>query len=440
MAGVLERGTSGGGRAASSGGRGTATGARAWWAALAALAAVRAAIPLAALAAEGSALPGQPRWDYRTFEGDANGYHAAAREAVAAAGRIPELLAGVAALALVAVLLGRRLRGTRHAWLGLVAPAAAVSLGATLVVAEMEPSGAAVVGWSLVWGAGLAPFRLLGSPSLDLAFGVGLALSAACLAAATVATAYVGLYATGRRAVGLLAAALFAVWPLVTGTMAGERAWENGSWSVDVGLHLYTEPLSTALGVVAVALLLRPRRRAGDAALAGLAAGFAAVVKLSNGLVAAALVPLVALRSGARAAVAYAVAGLVWLPPLAAHWSKGYVEIYDGGIAAVTDPWGLAYVDDAWTDSLLFTPRVLLLLAPLLLLGAVAVRDRLALAFVLAPVAVNVGVYSLYSFTPIHPRFLYAALPFVLVLEAAGAVLLVERAAALRARRRPAAA
>jgi hypothetical protein len=301
-----------------------------------------------------------------------------------------------------------------------VLPAAAVSLGATLVVREMEPSGAPVIGWSLLWGAGLAPFRLLGSPSLDLAFGVGLALSLASLAVATVATAYVGLYATGSRGVGLGAAALFAAWPLFTGTVVGERAWENGNWSVDAGLHLYTEPFSTALVVTGVALLLRPRAGERAYAAAGLALGLSAVVKLSNGLVGVLLVPLVAFRSGLREAAPFAVGGAVWLPLLIAYWPKGYVDIYEGEIAATDRPWSLRYVDDAWGDSLLFTPRLLLLLAPFFLVGCFAVRSRSTLAVLLAPVAANVAVYSVYYVTELHPRFLYGALPFVFVLEAAG--------------------
>ena len=75
-------------------------------------------------------------------------------------------------------------------------------------------------------------------------------LTLAALAVATIATAYVGLYATGRRSIGLGAAGIFALWPLVSGQLAGHSAWENGQWNVDVGLHLYTEPLSTALVVV----------------------------------------------------------------------------------------------------------------------------------------------------------------------------------------------
>jgi hypothetical protein len=399
---------------------------------------VRIGLPVAALAAEGSALPGQPRWNYHPFDGDANGYHAAARELIAAAGRVPApALAAVAVLIAVSLWAALRLRTTRHRWVAPVLPAFAVSCTAVLVVREMTPSGAPVIGWSLLWAVLLAPIRATGiSPSRDVAFGVGLAVSLVALAAATIATAYVGLYATGRRAVGIGAAGLFAVWPFATGTIVGERAWENGTWNVDVGLSLYTEPVSTALVTTAVALVLRPRGAEPSLAVAGLALGFSTVVKLSNGLLAAVLALLVALRGGRRAALPFAVGGLVWLPLLVAYWPKGYVDIYGGDIAATDTPWSIRYVDDAWTDSLLFTPRLLLLLAPLFLVGCLAVGNRWTLAVLLAPIVVNAAVYSVYFVTELHPRFLFAGLPFVFVLEALGAIAAVDRIAVLYARRR----
>ncbi|MGH3102668.1 MAG: hypothetical protein ACRDN6_01040, partial [Gaiellaceae bacterium] len=76
----------------------------AWFAALATLGAIRVAIPLAALAAEGSSLPGLPRYDFVALTGDATGYYAAAREFMAAWGRLPPVL--VAALAVAAVAAG----------------------------------------------------------------------------------------------------------------------------------------------------------------------------------------------------------------------------------------------------------------------------------------------------------------------------------------------
>ena len=93
---------------------------------------------------------------------------------------------------------------------------------------------------------------------------------------------------------------MFAVWPLVSGQIAGHSAWGNGQWNVDVGLHLYTEPLSTALVVASVALLLRPATQQLGRAGAGLAIGYATAVKLTNGVVGVVLAVLVAWRHGLR--------------------------------------------------------------------------------------------------------------------------------------------
>ena len=110
--------------------------------------------------------------------------------------------------------------------------------------------------------------------------------------------------------------------------------------------------------------------------------------------------------------------------------------MFDGATSATSHPWALSYADDAWRHSLLFTPLSSLLLAPLFVIGCFAIRDRWALPVVGTPIFVNAAVYSFYYVTALHPRFLYVTLPFVFVLEAAGAVALVETA---RRRRRGAA-
>ncbi len=392
-----------------------------WQRALAALVAVRIAIPLAALAASGHQLPGQPRYDFVPLTGDATGFYAAAREFLAAWERLPVAL--VAALALLtvagsaAVVVVWRRRVDLRPWLvaGFVA---GFGLVVTVAVTQMNESGAAVFGWPLVWSLPMLPYRALGFPlDPEIAFGFGLPLSLAANAVTVVATAYVGLYATGRRAVGLAAAALYALWPLLTGTLVGERAWENGTWTVDVGLALYTEPLSTALTTVALALALSPRVTDLRLAVAGAALSLGTLVKLSNGLlVAAVLVLLVVWR---RRPWAFA-AGAVSLAPVAlTYWPLGY-RAGEEDTLLPPDPFAASYVDDSWRDSLLFGPRLLVLLVPLAVLGAatIAKRPRLALAtWILLPAA----VYSFYRVTVEHPRFLFGALPAAFVLWAAGA-------------------
>ena len=73
-----------------------------WWGALALLAAIRVAIPLAALVADGSKLPGIPRFTRDTaaggLTGDATGFYAATREFMAAWGRMPRAVLALDAL------------------------------------------------------------------------------------------------------------------------------------------------------------------------------------------------------------------------------------------------------------------------------------------------------------------------------------------------------
>ncbi len=76
----------------------------------------------------------------------------------------------------------------------------------------MRFSGAQVIGWPLVWGLVDAALprarpRHLAPPRV----GIGFVLSLVCVGLTVVAVAYLGRNATGRRWVGLLAAALLDV-------------------------------------------------------------------------------------------------------------------------------------------------------------------------------------------------------------------------------------
>ena len=106
------------------------------------------------------------------------------------------------------------------------------------------------------------------------------------------------------------------------------------------------------------------------------------MVKLTNGVAGLVLAVLVAWRHGLGEALPYAAGGLVSLPIMIAYWPKGYVGMFDGATSASPHPWALSHTADAWRHSLLFTPRLLLLLAPLLAIGCFAMRDRWALAVV----------------------------------------------------------
>ena len=258
---------------------------------------------LAALAAHGHALPGLPRYVYNARPGDAYGYYSAVRELLAT-WRQPVALAAVAALLALAgaavVILRRRGRPT---W-ALLAGAYGLGAVATVLALRMHQPGAPTIGWPLVWSVPLLPYRALGFPlDPDVAFGVGLALSLLAIGITVVATAVLGRRVTGRADVGIAAAAIFAFWPYLIGLLGGHRAWGNGTWPVDAGLHLYSEPLSTAL--VAVALVLCVDRRPADWALAtaGVLLSLASVARLSNAVIAAAVLVVMTVRVGTRRAL-----------------------------------------------------------------------------------------------------------------------------------------
>src|SRR3954454_18793835 len=236
-----------------------------WWGPLGLLAAIRVAIPLAAYA--GGSLPATPGFSRPAadggLEGDATGFYAAAREFMAAWGRMPRPLFAVVALAAlgaaVALVVAWRRRAEWRPWL---VPAALAAFGLVICVDVhwMQPSGAAVFGWPLVWALPMLAYRALGfGLSKHVAWGFGVALSLAFVALTVPAVAYLGRNATGRRWAGLVAAASWAAWPLLVGVIAGHGAWTNAQWDIEVGLHNYTEPLSTLLVTAAAALLLSPR-------------------------------------------------------------------------------------------------------------------------------------------------------------------------------------
>jgi hypothetical protein len=408
---------------------------------LAAFAAVRVAVPLAALASSGRALPGLPRYDYVPITGDGTGFYAASREFLAAWGRLPVPLLGGLVLAAVcgagALVWAWRGRRLAREWL-IVLGAAGFSLLVAAGIAGMDPSGAAVVGWPLLWSLPMLPYRALGFPlDSDIAFGFGLVLSVLANAVTVVATAFAGLFATGRRTVGLFAASLFAFWPLLVGLVGGTRAWGNGTWTVDAGIVMYDEPLSTALVTVALALLLSPRATPVQLAVAGVALGFGTAVKLSNALVAAAALALLVCGPWVHMGMGHLrhcgvppfLAGVLsFAPVVVAYWPKGYAALFDNPNAWRRRSFSAEYVIRNWRDSLLFGPRTLLILVPLAVLGAVALRSWWSRLVLGAWIVGNAVLYSFYKVTPDHPRFFFASLPALFVLWTLGAFTVLETA------------
>jgi hypothetical protein len=410
-----------------------------WWAPLGLFAAVRVAIPLAAYADRGSSLPGLPGFtrDPRDggLTGDATGFYAATREFMAAWGRMPRPVLALDVLFVLAattaiVVLWRRRPG-RRPWL-VAAALWAFGLAVAVDVHWMEPSGAAVFGWPLLWAFPLAAWRALGlALTKSAAWDIGVALSLAIVALTVVAVGYLGRYATGRRTLGLVAAGAWALWPLLVGIVAGHDAWSNGQWEVDAGLHNYSEPLSTLLVTTGAALLLSPRLTQMRLVLAGCALSAATLVKISNALLAAAALAIVFARGRTREALPFLAGALALAPLVAVYWPLSYPKLFDNPNSWPRDPFDPAHVITSWSHSSMFDPTTLAIILPLAVAGAFAVRRPWALAVLLAFLLINPIFYSFYANTALHPRFLYASLPELFVLWAAGLGLL---AAAVRPR------
>jgi len=405
-----------------------------WWGSLGLLAAIRVAIPLAAYA--GSSLPGTPGFTRPEadggLEGDATGFYAATREFMAAWARMPRPVLALVALcaiaaAIVLVVLWRR-RASWRAWL---VPAALCAFGLAVCVDVhwMKPSGAAVFGWPLAWALPMLPYRVLGfGLSKHVAWDFGFALSLVCVALTVIAVAYLGRNATGRRWAGIAAAGFWTAWPLLVGAIAGHQAWSNSQWDVEVGLHNYGEPLSTLLVTTGGALALSPRLTRLRLALAGCALSAATLVKLSNGLLAAAVLVIVLARVRSRDALLYLAGALSLAPLVGAYWPISYPKLFDNPHSWPHDPFDAAHVVTSWTHSLVFTPHTLAIVVPFAAVGVAALLRPWALALVLAFLLINPVFYSFFANTAQHPRFLYASLPELFVLWSAGLVVLVRLA------------
>jgi hypothetical protein len=399
-----------------------------WWSALGLLATIRVAIPL--LAYGGAGLPGTPAFSRSPAEGglkgDATGFYAATREFMAAWGRMPRPVLVLAVLfAIGSVLLVLRLR--RRPWWPAVA-LAAFGLVVCAGIHWMKPSGAAVFGWPLVWSLPMAVYRALGFElTKAVAWDFGVALSLVFVALTVFAVGYLGRNATNRRWAGLLAAAFWTFWPLIVGVIAGHDAWANDQWNIDVGLHNYSEPLSTLLVTTGAALLLSPQLTQMRMTLAGCALSVATSVKVSNGLLAAAALVVVWLRGHAREALPYLAGLLSFAPVVLVYWPLSYPKLFDNPQSWPRDPFNVGHVVTSWTHSSMFDPRTLAIITPLAVVGAWGVRRPWALAILVAFILVNAVFYSFYANTALHPRFLYATLPELFVLWAAGFAVLARR-------------
>ncbi len=401
---------------------------RSWRLLLGGCVALRLLVPLAVLAAAPTRLPLAPDYTYTPLNGDAYGYYHAVTNLYFAASSVFGGRLGIASFVLLACfgVAGELIRRSGLLWLAISLWAFGVSFVLGVLVHDMAAPGAGVVGWPLVWALAALPLPILRlATTPDRAFAFGLAASLAANAYTVIATAVVGRRLSGRRSVGLLAAGLLASWPLWMSLIAGSQAFQNGQWNVDVGLHLYTEPFSTALVAAALLLLTSEPLQPTPAVLAGLSLGFSTVVKLTDGLVAAAVVTLIAIRGSITRAALVALGGAVSLPILLGYWTHGYVNDNEGVAVPPGGRYQWRFVHQNLTGSTIFTPWMLLVLLPLAVIGLTTLRDWFGRALLAIPIAVTVVSYATYYWTAQHPRFFDVVLPAVFILQAAGIVRIV---------------
>jgi hypothetical protein len=182
----------------------------------------------------------------------------------------------------------------------------------------------------------------------------------------------------------------------------------------------------------AAAVLLTPLLTPLRLTLAGCALSVATSVKLSNGLLAVAALVIVFMRGRIRDALYYAAGAAAFAPVVIVYWPLSYPKLFDNPQSWPRDPFDPAHVVTSWTHSSIFDLRTLAIVLPLAVVGAFGARRPWAVALVLTFLLLNPVFYSFYANTALHPRFLYASLPELFVLWAAGVALIADRAAVLR--------
>lgn len=380
------------------------------------LAAFPVLLALLALAASPHRLlPGLPHYRYEPHPGDAYGYYYCAREVISAALRDAPIIFVALLVAAGLVFLSRRVTAD-PAW-RLLAWFWAAGVLAAVVAERVHFTGAAQFGWPLAWSIPLGVVRAVSAqPPLGVSFAIGLVLSLACNAVTVVSSFVVARRAGFGEALAFAGAALVAFWPLLS-LLTGPHAASNASWQIWLGLSLYTEPLSTALVITALALLLaRPldRRRA---VTAGALLGYATLVRLSDVLILGCVLAALLLRRERLEALATAAGAAAFAPAVLFFWPKGYPSLKPPIFPK--HPFELHYARAAWGSSYLWHPWVIVALVPLALIGILRARPRAA-AMLWSCVGATALFYTFYEVTPEHPRFLYVVLPIVLLFWAAG--------------------
>jgi hypothetical protein len=145
-------------------------------------------------------------------------------------------------------------------------------------------------------------------------------------------------------------------------------------------------------------------------------------VKLTDGLIAAAVVAIVAIRESIDRAVLVALGGLISLPILVGYWAHGYANDNVGVAVPAGGRYQWRFVHQNLNASTIFTPWMLILLLPLAAIGLASLPNRYGRALLVVPIGVTVIAYATYFWTAQHPRFFYVVMPALFILQAAGIV------------------
>jgi signal peptidase II len=90
-------------------------------------------------------------------------------------------------------------------------------------------------------------------------------------------------------------------------------------------------------------------------------------------------------------------AGACWAPVVAIYWPKGYEDLYEGRTAPGEHPWALDNAVDAWTESLVFTPLLTLVLVVLAaVIADQATKQLVASTLALGEATAELGPFSIH--------------------------------------------
>ena len=381
------------------------------------LALLRILPAIVVLAANGRSLPTIPGSRYGPPTGDTYGFYAAAREFVSAWAHVSRPLLALSVLALVAALvIARRLWRQGSGGPAVALLSVAIGLFTAVGVRAMVPTGAGAVGWPIVWSIPMFPLRAAGLLSYHVAYYVGIAILLAANVVTVIATALIARR-FARPRIALLAPALLVLWPFLMRFVEGTGNIVYGSWLVDSGRRsLLRAAVDGARGGRARPDRPARRRRARDRRSRRvdrlrdrgphLQHHHRRCARLERPAARAIGVP--------PSCTASPCAGLGAIA--AAFWSLGYAT-FSGGKSEQA-PAGLFswhYLLRSWRDSGVFDWKMLLLLLPLPLVGAWALR-RDTPTWSRSPGRwwSRPAFYSAYYITALHPRFLFVALPAAL--------------------------